>query len=146
MRDEAERQRAGAHQQHPHQRQRRGQAQGEQGAGAGQLEIAKPTGNGTGKCAFGMPKKFCFDQMFRYRPAIDIDEGGIWIGTQAVDQAGDDFFAGTGRAAYQHGSVGRGYQVNDAQQVLEIRGGSNDWRFAHIFFSVSIFEGRHFNS
>ena len=77
----------------------------QQRAAIGFLEFADAARERAGKGAFLVAEQFGFEQVFRYRRAIDGDERLLRAGAAAVHEARQHFLAGAAFAGDEHGGV-----------------------------------------
>ena len=98
----------------------------EQGAAMRQFETADALADGAREGALFVTEQFGFDDAFRQRRAIDLDEGVFGARRIFVNGAGEQLLAGAGLAAQQHGGVGLGRQFDARQQGLDRRAFAKD--------------------
>ena len=84
----------------------------------GQFEFPRLAGSGPGKRAFFVSKQFTFQQVFRDRRAIDLDERTGSAARVLVNGPGDQVFAHTALAAQQDGGVGGCHPAHRRQYLL----------------------------
>ena len=117
-------------------------------AAFGLFEASLALRHRAGECAFLMAEQFAFQQRLRQGRAVEFDEAAARTRRVVMDGVGDQFLAGTGLAAYQHGGVplrhqphlfedaahGLGMADDIVEAVLPAHGAAQHIALFHDFF------------
>src|SRR5579859_1599402 len=90
----------------------------EEGPFVGKLEFSWLTADRTGKSSFFIAKKFAFEQVLRYRRAIDLHKGSRGAAGPLVNQVRDQVFADAALSSNEHRRRRRRHPLNQGEDLL----------------------------
>ena len=92
----------------------------QQGSAFCQLKAAGASLQRARKSSLLMAEDFTLDQSLRDGGAVDRHEGFISAGTEFMNGAGDEFFAGSTGASYEHGCGTRRHHFDQVKNLLHL--------------------------
>ena len=98
----------------------------EERSAIGLFQVAAALPIGTGKCPLFVTEEFGFEEAFRNRSTVDLDQFAIGAWAVAVQQLGHQLLAGTALALYQDGGAGIGHALGGGQEAAHAGADGND--------------------